>query len=92
MEVADDTLDFDRHCKGQLYALAGIADYWIVNLIVRQLEVYRDPTPEGRYQEVRFLGSDETVCPVAFPDTEMPVSVLLPPMPGVYGFGYNGGQ
>ena len=31
---------------GSTQALAGIADYWIINLIDRQLEVYRDPGPD----------------------------------------------
>lgn len=56
VEVADDTLDFDRRCKGEVYARADITDYWIVNLIDRRLEVYRAPTPDGRCQEIRAYG------------------------------------
>jgi Uma2 family endonuclease len=42
IEVAESSLAFDRQSKGSLYARAGIADYWIVNLAERVLEVYRD--------------------------------------------------
>ena len=44
VEVADTTLDYDRTNKLQSYAAAGIAVYWIVNLVDRQIEVYSDPT------------------------------------------------
>jgi Uma2 family endonuclease len=43
IEVAETSLGFDRVEKGSLYARAGIADYWVVNLVDRVLEVYRDP-------------------------------------------------
>ena len=51
VEVADTTLSFDRDTKGSLYAAAGIPEYWIVNLVHRQLEIYRDPgaMPEAPY-------------------------------------------
>lgn len=43
VEISDATLAFDRRKKASLYAQAGIADYWVVNLVNRQLEVYRRP-------------------------------------------------
>src|SRR2546428_7784999 len=43
VEVADTSLALDRLRKGGLYARAGIADYWVVNLIDEVLEVYREP-------------------------------------------------
>jgi Uma2 family endonuclease len=46
VEVAESSLRFDRGDKGSLYARAGLPDYWIVNLIDRVLEVYRDPVPD----------------------------------------------
>src|SRR5437762_1179786 len=46
VEVAESSLDFDRTHKGSLYARAGIQDYWVVNLVERVLEVYRDPGPD----------------------------------------------
>jgi Uma2 family endonuclease len=44
VEVADSRLRFDRRQKGSLYARAGVADYWIVNLGKRALEVRRHRT------------------------------------------------
>jgi Uma2 family endonuclease len=43
VEVADATLSFDRVEKSAEYAAAGIAEYWIVNLVDRQVEVHRHP-------------------------------------------------
>lgn len=61
IEVADTSLVYDRDIKGPLYAQAGIAEYWLVNLIDRQVEVYR--RPEGGKYTQRFVlrGEDELV-------------------------------
>lgn len=45
IEVSDSTLRYDRTIKKELYAKANIAEYWIVNLVDRCLEVYRTPIP-----------------------------------------------
>lgn len=47
VEVADSTLLSDRMFKKALYAQAGIAVYWIVNLIDHRVEVYQEPTGEA---------------------------------------------
>jgi len=71
IEVADTTLAFDRDWKGSLYARAGVADYWIVNLTDRLLEVYRDPAPVAsakygcEYRSVQRLGPSDSVRPLA---------------------------
>jgi Uma2 family endonuclease len=43
VEIAESSVSFDRLAKGSLYARAQVQDYWIVNLIDRVLEVYREP-------------------------------------------------
>jgi Uma2 family endonuclease len=47
IEVADSTLLGDRADKGRIYARAGLAVYWIINLIDRQVEVYSSPLSSG---------------------------------------------
>lgn len=81
VEVADDTLDFDRGVKARAYARAGVADFWIVNIVDRQLEIYRDPTPDDVYQDVQIYEPKDTVGPLALPDAEISVAALLPPAP-----------
>src|SRR5437667_10383090 len=54
VEVADTTIRRDRGIKLRSYARAGIAVYWIVNLLDRAIEVYRNPTglaPEPGYSQ-----------------------------------------
>ncbi|HEX5273499.1 MAG TPA: Uma2 family endonuclease [Gemmataceae bacterium] len=44
VEVADSTLPSDRADKGRIYARAGLACYWIINVADRQVEVYTVPS------------------------------------------------
>lgn len=84
VEVALARLRFDREDKGSLYARAAIADYWIVNLRNRCLEVHRDPVADAaapfgwRYGRVVTLGPDERVAPLATPAALIAVADLLP--------------
>lgn len=83
VEVADASLEFDRGKKGSLYARAGIADYWIVNLVDSILEVYRDPlvTPDAwygwRYGSSVTLRAADRVRPLSVPNAEILVADLL---------------
>ena len=82
--MADSSLGFDRRQKGSLYARAGIQDYWIVNLVDRVLEVYRDPAPDPaaaygwRYRSVTTLVPPAIVVPLAFASSQIVVADLLP--------------
>jgi Uma2 family endonuclease len=84
VEVAEASLDFDRTHKGSLYARAGIQDYWVVNLIDRSLEVYRDPDPDPsapygwRYRSVTTLTPPAVVAPLAVTSNQLAVQDLLP--------------
>jgi Uma2 family endonuclease len=76
VEVADSSLRKDR-AKAALYASAGIAEYWIINLGARTIEVHSSPDGD-RYAEVRTLREDETLRPAALPDVTIAVTELLP--------------
>lgn len=84
LEVAESSLGFDREHKGSLYARAGIQDYWIVNLVARVLEVYRDPIPDSsapygwRYRSVTTLAPPAVAALLALPSTRIAVADLLP--------------
>ena len=84
VEVADSSLSFDRQYKGSLYARAGIADYWIVNLRRRVVEVYREPVVDRaarfgwKYAKVRVLRETATVTPLAAATARIAVADLLP--------------
>lgn len=77
VEVSDTSLRFDRSTKAALYALAGIQEYWIVDLKGRQLLVHRQPAADG-YVEITAFGPDESVAPLARPHSPVRVGALLP--------------
>jgi Uma2 family endonuclease len=77
IEVADSSLARDRGLKAGLYAAAGIADYWIVNVPERVTEVRRDPS-DGAYQSLEVLRPGQEARPLAFPDAALPVARIFP--------------
>ncbi|PSF35991.1 hypothetical protein C7H19_14700 [Aphanothece hegewaldii CCALA 016] len=48
IEVSDSTLKSDQTFKLDLYAEAGISNYWIFNLVDNHLEVYTEPYQENK--------------------------------------------
>ncbi len=84
VEVAESTLAFDRNVKSSLYARARVPDYWIVNLVDRVLEVYREPAVAGeaafgwRYGQIQTLRSGDSASALALPSTRIAVADLLP--------------
>lgn len=84
VEVSASSLALDREHKGSLYARARVADYWIVNLVDRVLEVYRDPLPDPSascgwaYRSIQRVTAGEHVAPLAAPTSPIAVVDLLP--------------
>jgi Uma2 family endonuclease len=86
VEVAGDTLGFDLSTKARLYALAGIMEYWVVDVCGQALVVHREPV-NGSYQSViRYLPGEE-VALLARPDVGIAVVELLPPVAANEGKG-----
>jgi hypothetical protein len=79
IEVADTSLAYDRTVKLPLYARAGIAEVWIVDLEARAVEVHREPSANGyrHFEHVR----EGRIVPAAFPDLELELADILPPEP-----------
>jgi Uma2 family endonuclease len=84
IEISDATLRKDRTIKAHLYAHAGIADYWILNLVDRQLEIHRNPGPDPsrkgrfRYADVTIVPADGHASPLVAPEANIAVADLLP--------------
>jgi Uma2 family endonuclease len=82
IEVADTTLDTDLTEKAELYATAGIHEYWILDVANRVLYVLRDPGTVAAngtaYRSQQQLGPDDSVAPLAAPHGSVKVSDLLP--------------
>ena len=84
IEVSESSLGMDRAHKGSLYARAGLADYWVVNLVDRVLEIYREPVPDSeapfgwRYGRREELDPTMQATPLAAPAARIRVADLLP--------------
>lgn len=83
VEVADASLPFDRHEKASLYARAGIAEYWILDMRHRKLMVHRAPGRMRRmafgwgYREVVTLHAEDVVQALMRPDVALRVGDLM---------------
>jgi Uma2 family endonuclease len=84
VEVAGTTLTYDLGEKAEIYAAAGIVDYWVLDLDGRCLVVHRRPeniatASRGfRYAEVRILRTGESVQPSGARGQSIAIADLLP--------------
>jgi Uma2 family endonuclease len=84
VEVSDTSLAADRSVKGSLYALAGIQEFWIINLNDRVVEVRRLPAASDAsafgyaYAGIQVFGEDATFAPGGAPTHPIAVTDLLP--------------
>lgn len=79
IEVADSSLKYDLETKAVLYARAAIAEYWVLDVLERQLHVFRQPH-QGRYQSQTILAEALEITPLAFTDCTVLIQDLLPPL------------
>ena len=79
VEVSSTSLLTDRTTKLRLYAIGGIPQYVILNLIDRQAEVHHDPRPDGTYGRREVVGPGGTIRFVLDEHTlDVPLDDLLP--------------
>jgi len=76
VEVADSSRRADREQKIPLYARAGIADVWLVDLPRDVIEVYRDPAA-GTYRSVETVARVGMLTVLRLPDLALPAAELL---------------
>jgi len=77
VEVSDTTLRFDLEKKIPLYARAGIAEAWVVDLQARAVRVFRDPGASGYHTNFTALGEAKLGC-AALPEVAIAVATLFP--------------
>jgi len=77
VEVADTSIRQDTVCKRDLYARAGVPEYWVVNIADRELIVHRG-LKDCRYGEVITLAEDTAVSLSSRPGESIQVAMLLP--------------
>jgi Uma2 family endonuclease len=67
IEVAESSLAFDLGEKADLYASAGIPDYWVVDVLGQSIRVCREPSPEG-YRDICSHANDDEIRPLRMPE------------------------
>jgi Uma2 family endonuclease len=76
IEVSDSSLRTDRAEKAEIYAAAGIEEYWIVDTRHEMIEVRTDIV-DGTYSRVTPYGRGQSLAPRAFPDVVLTVDEIL---------------
>jgi Putative restriction endonuclease len=77
VEIADSSLHLDLTAKAKLYARAGIADYWVLDVPGRRMIVHREPTTEG-YGQVTIHYPEDHIAPLAAPTSFLRVGDAFP--------------
>jgi Uma2 family endonuclease len=77
VEISDTSLTIDMTIKAQLYARAGVADYWVVDVNGRRVIVHREPEA-GRYKSVEAYSDQEKVAPLGALDAVFEVCSAFP--------------
>ncbi|HYW52821.1 MAG TPA: Uma2 family endonuclease [Dongiaceae bacterium] len=76
IEVSHSRLRYDRGEKLRLYARVGVADYWIVDVKKKRIELYRERHDLG-YGSVTVAEKGGTVAFSAFPNIVFSVNELV---------------
>jgi Uma2 family endonuclease len=72
VEVSRSTFPFDLTTKAALYARAGIAEYWVLDVEGVRLIVHRNPN-SGKYTTITAYEEHQSVAPLVAPEHEFPI-------------------
>ncbi|WP_026100630.1 Uma2 family endonuclease [Synechococcus sp. PCC 7336] len=75
IEISNSTLAYDLNDKQRLYALAGISEYWAIDVQASQAWVHRQP--EGEQYRVKTAIAAGSISPLAFPAIAVDLVQLL---------------
>lgn len=75
IEIASSTLVKDLGVKRDLYAQAGILEYWVMNLQTSELIVFRDLMANEYRSEICLSGGN--ILPLAFSDVSIDIAQLF---------------
>ena len=76
VEVADSSLPYDRRTKFPLYARAGVAEAWLIDLDAGRLEIHREPADAG-YATSACPAQMSASPRLAFPDLALTLRDIL---------------
>jgi len=75
-EISDSTRAFDRDTKLPLYAAAGIAEAWLVDLVAGRIERHTEPGPDG-YGTIVVGRRGAMLTSTVVPAVHLPVDTVL---------------
>ncbi|MDG2992239.1 Uma2 family endonuclease [Candidatus Synechococcus calcipolaris G9] len=75
VEVAKTSLKKDSEVKAAIYAMAGIQEYWVLDLSAQQIIVFRNPQADQYIED--YTIAEGTITSLAFPDISVSVKRLL---------------
>lgn len=82
IEVSDSTLEYDRNVKLSLYAESQIQEYWIINLVVNQLERYTQPYQDSQgnfgYRIRQIVLRNEAIALPGLADLSLALNRVFP--------------
>jgi Uma2 family endonuclease len=78
IEVADTSLEYDLGEKCQLYAQAGVREYWVVSVQEKTAYVHRNPTKKG-YRSTQTFSTRDKISPLTVPETVLSLKDLFRP-------------
>ncbi len=76
IEVAETSVQYDRHRKLPIYAHSGIPECWLVNLPEDVIEVYREPQA-GSWSIREIVRRGDTLTPLALPSVTLSADEIL---------------
>ncbi len=76
IEVPDSSLRKDRRLQAEIYARAGVPEYWVVGLVDGLVEVHTEPSG-GAYGRVTTVRRGESIRPIALPDVAIAVDDIV---------------
>jgi len=75
IEIADSSLRIDRGLKLEIYAAAGVPEYWIVDVATMAVTVHTEPR-DGRYERIATLRDGDTLRPTLLPTVALAISAI----------------
>ena len=76
IEIADSSLNADLREKADLYATAGVIEYWVVDIPNRRVHVMTE-IEDNRYRSVEIITPSKSLAPKCKPDAELNLDDLF---------------
>lgn len=76
IEASVSSIAFDAGEKRDIYARAGVPEYWQINVPKREIRVCRDPDA-GSFRTITTHSASETISPRCLPEAMLPIGTLF---------------